>query len=81
MPRHEGIQRTEWGFCERCGFEYPISMLVAQKGLRVCTKTCFDKTLVEDRTSMIAAVLADETEMLDQESSRIINDDGDLRFT
>ena len=53
-------------------------MLVMQRGLKVCTKTCWDKTLVEERPQMTAAVLDDESELLDDE--RLIQDDGDLRF-
>lgn len=79
MPRHDGIQRVEWDVCDRCKFEYPVTMLVMQKGLKVCTKTCYDKTLVEDRPAMIAAVLQDESEGLDDEN--LIQDDGDLRFS
>ena len=79
MPRHQGIQRVEWDFCDRCGFEYPITSLVSQKGLRVCTKTCYDNTFVEERPLIIAEVLDDESELLDDE--RLIQDDGDLRFT
>lgn len=79
MPLHSGIQRVEWDFCDRCKFEYPVTTLVMQKGLKVCTKTCYDKTLVEDRRAMIAAVLQDESEGLDDEN--LIQDDGDLRFS
>lgn len=78
MPRHQGVQRVEWDVCERCGFEYPVTMLVMQRGLKVCTKTCYDKTLVEERPQMIAAVLDDESELLDDE--RLIQDDGDIKF-
>ena len=79
MPqRHQGIQRVEWDFCDRCGFEYPIEQLINQRGLRVCSTTCYDKTLVEERALIIAQVLDDETEGLDDE--RLIMDDGDLRF-
>lgn len=78
MPKHQGIQRVEWGKCDRCKFEYPLSQLVMQKGLRVCTKTCYDNTLIEERPLMIAQVLDDESELLGDE--RLIQDDNDLRF-
>lgn len=80
MPqRHQGIQRVTWDFCDRCGFEYPVEKLIIQKGLKVCTVTCYDKTLVEERPLMIAEVLDDESEL--QDDSRLVQDDGDLRFT
>lgn len=78
MPRHQGIQRVEWDFCDRCGFEYPVTMLILQNGKKVCKKTCYDKTLIEDRPLIIAQILDDETELLDDE--RLILDHDDLRF-
>ena len=81
MPLHSGIQRVEWDFCDRCGFEYPITQLITQKGLKVCTKTCFDKTLVEERQIVIAAVLDNDTEgSSGDETERLSVDDSDLRF-
>lgn len=79
MPRHQGIQRVEWDRCERCEFEYPVTMLIIQKGIKVCTKTCYDNTQVEERSGVIAAVLDDQSELQDDE--RLIIDDGDLRFS
>lgn len=78
MPRHQGIQRVEWDFCERCSFEYPVTMLITQNGKKVCTKTCYDKTLIEDRPLIIAQILEDETELIPDE--RLILDHDDLRF-
>jgi hypothetical protein len=78
MPRHQGIQRVEWDVCDRCRFEYPVTMLILQNGFKVCTKTCYDKTLIEDRPLIIAAILDDESELLDDE--RLIMDHDDLRF-
>jgi hypothetical protein len=78
MPRHDGIQRVEWDFCSRCGFEYPVTSLVMQNGIKVCTKTCYDKTLIEDRQLTIAQVLEDETEQLPDD--RLVMDHDDLRF-
>jgi len=51
-----------WSYCERCGFLYPLSSLVAQKGLRVCTQTCFDNTDIEYRPYQIEEVLSDDSE-------------------
>jgi hypothetical protein len=78
MPRHQGIQRVEWDICGRCSFEYPITMLIIQNGRLVCTKTCYDKTLVEERPLIIAQVLDDESELQDDE--RLVQDSSDLRF-
>ena len=78
MPRHQGIQNVEWDRCDRCGFEYPVTMLILQNGKKVCTKTCYDKTLIEDRPLMIQSILDDESELLDDE--RLIMDHDDLRF-
>lgn len=54
-------------------------MLINQKGLRVCTKTCYDNTFIEERPLIIAQILDDESELLDDE--RLIQDDSNLRFT
>ena len=69
----------EWGKCSRCSFEYPLQKLVKQNGLIVCTVTCYDEILVEERPMMIANVLNDESELRD-ESEREIGESGDLRF-
>jgi hypothetical protein len=79
MPRHSGIQRVEWDTCDRCGFEYPVTDLILQKGLKVCTKTCYDRTQVEERPLVIAAVLDDENEL--QDDNFLIQEDGDIRFS
>lgn len=76
--KHQGIQRVEWDFCDRCGFQYPIQKLVMQKGVKVCTTTCFDNLLIDERPIMIAQVLDDESELFDDQ--RLIQDDGDLKF-
>jgi len=51
-----------WSYCERCGFLYPLSSLVAQQGLRVCTRTCFDNTDIQYRPFAIEEVLSDGAE-------------------
>jgi hypothetical protein len=78
MPRHQGIQRVEWDFCDRCGFEYPVTQLVMQNGKKVCTKYCFDKALIGEREMEIAVILDDESELQDDE--RFVHDTDDLRF-
>jgi hypothetical protein len=77
--RHQGIQREEWSRCQRCNFEYPVSKLVIQKGLKVCTVTCFDNTLVEERPMAIAQALGDQNE-LEDDDNRFTQDDNDLQF-
>lgn len=69
----------EWSRCDRCWFEYPIQKLVIQKGLKVCTVTCYDELLVEERSMMIAQVLDDQSE-LQTDSEQQVTDDNDLRF-
>jgi len=56
-----------------------VTDLILQKGLKVCTRYCYDRTLVEERPLVIAAVLDDESELQDDEF--LIQEDGDIRFT
>jgi len=77
--RHQGIQRVEWDWCDRCGFQYPIQKLVMQLGVKVCTVTCYDSLLVNERPIIIAEVLDDESELLDDE--RLVQEDNDIRFS
>ncbi len=48
---------SQWEICDRCGFQFPIGQLVRQKGLLVCTRTCFDDLTVERRPYMIEQIL------------------------
>jgi len=57
--RHKGVAWVPWSTCNRCGFQYPLNMLVSQKGLRVCTLYCFDDTDIEYRPFVIEQVLGD----------------------
>lgn len=48
----------QWDMCDRCGFMYPMSQLVKQKGLLICTTgKCFDNLVVERRPWTIMQVL------------------------
>lgn len=47
----------QWDLCDRCGFAYPMSKLVKQKGLLICMKHCFDNLEVERRQQEIMKVL------------------------
>ncbi len=55
--RHKGVNFIPWSVCDRCGFQYPLGQLVAQKGLMVCTLYCFDNTDIEYRPLQIQQVL------------------------
>lgn len=60
MPQaNNNIHHQQWDMCDRCGFMFPMSSLVKQKGLLVCTRrnTCFDDLTVERRSWVIAQVL------------------------
>lgn len=47
----------QWDLCERCGLRKPMSKIAVQKGLRVCTDTCLDNLVVEQRDAMIGRIL------------------------
>lgn len=69
------IRRGEqWQPCARCGFMYPMSMLVVQKGLLICTRRhCFDNLMVERRSTTIEQVMNNNgaiTEGADTRSER-----------
>lgn len=58
MPNRTYSGMQPWSTCDRCGFDYPLSQLVAQKGLKLCTKTCLDNLDIEFRPYMIESVLS-----------------------
>lgn len=51
----------QWDRCDRCGFNYPVSHLTRQKGLKVCTEKCVDNTDVENHVKIVRSVLAAAT--------------------
>lgn len=54
IRRHE-----QWQPCDRCGFMYPMSKLVVQKGLMLCTVMhCVDDLTVERRSLEIERTMA-----------------------
>ncbi len=57
MPRNRGITGEQWSHCDQCGFEYPISQLQPDDGLRVCER-CVDDDVLEIHPQVIAMVLA-----------------------
>lgn len=66
MPQAlNNLRHQQWDTCDRCGFLYPMSELVKQKGLLLCTRTntCFDDLTVERRPWVIEQVLGPQAEM------------------
>lgn len=59
MPKHTGARFEPWSTCERCSFQYPLSQLVSQFGLRVCMKYCVDNTSILYRPFVIEQILSD----------------------
>jgi hypothetical protein len=54
MPQaNNNVRREQWQNCDRCGFLYPMSQLVKQKGLLLCMRLCFDNLTVERRPWII----------------------------
>lgn len=72
MPQaNNNVRRQQWGMCDRDGFFYPMSRLVKQKGLLVCTNsTCYDNLEVERRPFVIEQTMspgsAEDTEGADR---------------
>lgn len=58
MPRMDGVWRTEWDDCDRCGFPHPIGMLSMQLGLKLChCHGCYDDLINYYRQEVISNVL------------------------
>lgn len=51
-----------WSYCDRCGFWYPLSQLIAQLGKKVCTTTCYDNLDINYRPFIIVQVLGDDSQ-------------------
>lgn len=64
MPRHQGIQWTQWYKCDRCSFTWPIGAIVVQLGLKLCPR-CVDNLDVMTRPKLIADILTDGQEQDD----------------
>lgn len=64
MPNPNNARKGEqWDTCMQCGFLFPMSRLVMQKGLLICTRrTCFDNLEPERREQVIQKVLGVGTE-------------------
>jgi hypothetical protein len=65
MPQAvNNLKYQQWDTCDRCGFFFPMSQLVKQKGLLICTRrTCFDNLTVERIPWVIEQVLGPTPEV------------------
>lgn len=62
MQSTNNLRDEQWDLCDRCGFRYPMSLLVMQKGTLVCTVMCVDNLDVERRPAEIASILGTEVQ-------------------
>jgi len=56
MPNqaYSGIHGIPWGRCDRCGLDFPLSRLVRQRGILVCTeRDCWDNPIAWNRERII----------------------------
>lgn len=77
MPRNQGVTFERWAKCARCGFSFPETQLIPQKGLLLCSKD-LDKLDVEMRSRMISEVLQDEEAQKDR--PLVADDAGEIVF-
>lgn len=52
------IRNEQWDICDRCGFLYPMSELIKQEELLVCTEKCVDNLEIKRRAQIIEKTLA-----------------------
>lgn len=60
MPQaNNNVRGEQWDRCDRCGLLFPMSQLVKQKGMLLCTRkySCFDDLEIERRDIMIMQIL------------------------
>lgn len=78
MPQNlNNIHHEQWGMCDQCGFFYPMSQLVKQKGQMHCTtRHCFDNLQIERRTFMIEQVMGPGQSVDAEGSDRRVIDRG-----
>lgn len=80
MPRMQGVQRTEWANCDRCGFPHPIGQLSMQNGLKLChDHGCYDDLSNQYRAKVIAEILGDPSEGL-TDKPEVFRDPEELTF-
>ena len=68
--RNRGTLGEQWTFCARCGFEFPISQLSAQKGVLVC-ELCYDDPVPALHDSLVQRAL--ESAIQDQEGANDVD--------
>lgn len=57
-------QGEQWDSCDQCGLLFPMSRLIKQKGLLICTRrSCFDDLEIERRQLMIMQILGTGVEV------------------
>jgi len=55
---HSGWHGVAWHRCDRCGQEFPVTLLVRQRGSIFCTpNNCVDNPLIWNRPGIIQEVL------------------------
>ncbi len=57
MPRNRGVTGEQWGTCNRCGRDYPISNIAMQNGSLICRTRCWDDTTVQEHDIRVAEAL------------------------
>jgi recombinational DNA repair protein (RecF pathway) len=56
LQSHSGRGICPWHRCDRCGWDFPVSMLRRQLGLILCDQ-CFDNPIAWQRPLMIQDLL------------------------
>lgn len=78
MSRHQGIWREVWDTCQRCGFPHPVSYLITQKGIKLCTcHGCVDDLTIERRDRVIAETLANGEELATHDAAEKLEGDNE----
>lgn len=53
----------QWAPCDRCGFMYPMTRLIVQRGVLICNNPhCFDNLTVERRSLVVERLLSSGVE-------------------
>lgn len=59
MPLWRSQRKNVYEFCARCGFRQPLSKMIWQNGLLVCSVTnCIDKAIIGSRDINVARAVA-----------------------
>lgn len=67
MPsqNHSGLHGIPWYRCDRCGYDYPTSKLVRQRGLILCIEKCWDNPQAWERDAIIQEQLVNPEQEMD----------------